>query len=405
MLKFLSINTTLGIFFNVCFVRKARVPTLHGDIVFQTIKKGQNPIAHSSVNFNLFKKHKKIGMRLNRLLLILLMATPFALSAQDIHFTQFTYAPLSVSPAQTGLFEGTYRIGGLYRSQWNSGVKNGYQTPVLYVDLPIKGLRKQDWIGLGVNFARDAAGLAALTNTGIGLNAAYHVGMDPKGQNVLSIGASVGFMQRSINRDVLRLQDGILAGSPGAGGTWQYGVSQDQKNINEKGISYTDVNLGANFRSKMSKTSTLNLGVSLEHAFTPKDNLVTPTAAKLPSRLNIYATVEAAVSKRFSVFPALIFRSAGGTNETMLHAVGGLKLDPKKNLMIRGGVGYRFGDALQILGGIDLGDIRIGASYDYTTSELRANTKAQDGFEIAVAYIGKIFKRPNPPAAILCPKY
>ena len=99
-------------------------------------------------------------MRLNRLLLILLMATPFALSAQDIHFTQFTYAPLSVSPAQTGLFEGTYRIGGLYRSQWNSGVKNGYQTPVLYVDLPIAGLRKQDWIGLGVNFARDAAGLA-----------------------------------------------------------------------------------------------------------------------------------------------------------------------------------------------------------------------------------------------------
>ena len=334
-------------------------------------------------------------MRLNRLLLILLMATPFALSAQDIHFTQFTYAPLSVSPAQTGLFEGTYRIGGLYRSQWNSGVKNGYQTPVLYVDLPIKGLRKQDWIGLGVNFARDAAGLAALTNTAIGLNAAYHIGMDPKAQNVLSIGASVGFMQRSINRDALKFQDGILTGT----------TSRDLANISDKGVSYTDFNLGANFRSKMSKTSTLNLGVSLEHVTKPKDNLVTPTAAKLPSRLNIYATVEAAVSKRFSVFPAVIFRSAGGTNETMLHAVGGLKLDPKKNLMIRGGVGYRFGDALQVLGGIDFGDIRVGASYDYTTSQLRTNTKAQDGFEIAVAYIGKIFKKPNPPAAILCPKY
>ncbi len=336
-------------------------------------------------------------MRLNRLLLILLMATPFALSAQDIHFTQFTYAPLSVSPAQTGLFEGTYRIGGLYRSQWNSGVKNGYQTPVLYVDLPIKGLRKQDWIGLGVNFARDASGLAALTNTGIGLNAAYHIGMDPKGQNVLSLGGSVGFMQRSVNRDQLKFQDGLLLLNPA--------LSQDLKNISETGISYRDFNLGANFRSKMSKTSTLNLGVSLEHAFTPKYNLVTPTASKLPRRLNIYATVEAAVSKRFSVFPALIYRSAGGTNETMLQAVGGLKLDPKKNLMLRGGVGYRFGDALQVLGGIDFGDIRVGASYDYTTSSLRANTKAQDGFEIAVAYIGKIFKKPNPPAAILCPKY
>jgi type IX secretion system PorP/SprF family membrane protein len=342
-------------------------------------------------------------MRLNRLLLILLMATPFALSAQDIHFTQFTYAPLSVNPAQTGLFEGTYRIGGLYRSQWNSGVKNGYQTPVLFVDLPIAGLRKQDWIGLGVNFARDAAGIAALTNTGIGLNASYHIGMDAKGQNVLSLGGAVGFMQRRINADQLKFQDGII-------GT---GVSRDLANIDTKGVSYTDFNLGANFRSKMSKTSTLNIGLSLEHAFTPKDNLVkaasavgaTPDADKMPRRFNIYATVDAALTKRFSVFPALIFRTAGGTSETMLHAVGGVKLDPKKNIMLRGGVGYRLGDALQVLGGLDFGDIRIGASYDYTTSTLRSNTKAQDGFEVAVAYIGKIFKKPNPPAAVLCPKY
>lgn len=341
-------------------------------------------------------------MRLNRLLLILLMATPFALSAQDIHFTQFTYAPLSVNPAQAGLYEGTYRIGGLYRSQWNSGVKNGYQTPVLFVDLPIKGFRKQDWIGVGVNFARDAAGLAALTNTAIGINGAYHIGIDPKGQNVLSVGASVGFMQRRVDRDKLKFQDGIIRSA----------ASIDLGAIDEQGISYTDFNVGANFRSKMSKTATLNIGLSVEHALTPEANLVkppsggaVPTSAKLPRRINFYATVDAALSKRFSIFPALIFRSANGTSETMLHAVGGLKLDPKKNIMLRGGVGYRLGDALQILGGIDFGDIRVGASYDYTTSTLRANTKAQDGFEVAVAYIGKIFKKPNPPAAILCPKY
>jgi type IX secretion system PorP/SprF family membrane protein len=334
-------------------------------------------------------------MRLKRLLLVLLMAMPFVLSAQDIHFTQFTYAPLSVNPAQAGLFEGTYRIGGLYRSQWNSGVKNGYQTPVLFVDLPIKGLRKQDWIGVGVNFARDAAGVAALTNTGVGVNAAYHIGMDAKMQNVLSIGAAFGFMQRNVDRDKLKFQDGIIGN----------GTSRDLTNIDAQGVSYSDVNLGANFRSKVSKTATLNIGVSLEHAFKPKDNLITPTASKLPSRLNVYATVDAAINKRFSVFPALIFRSAAGATETMVHAVGGIKLDPKKNLMIRGGVGYRFGDALQVLAGVDFGDIRVGASYDYTTSSLRPNTNAQDGFEIAVAYIGKIFKRPNPPAAVLCPKY
>jgi type IX secretion system PorP/SprF family membrane protein len=334
-------------------------------------------------------------MRLKRLLLVFLMAMPFVLSAQDIHFTQFTYAPLSVNPAQAGLFEGTYRIGGLYRSQWNSGVKNGYQTPVLFVDLPIKGFRKQDWIGVGVNFARDAAGIAALTNTGVGINAAYHIGMDAKMQNVLSIGAAYGFMQRTVDRDKLKFQDGIIGN----------GTSRDLTNIDAQGVSYSDVNVGANLRSKMSKTSTLNIGLSMEHVIKPKDNLITPTASRLPSRLNIYATVDAAINKRFSIFPALIFRTAAGTSETMVQAVGGIKLDPKKNLMVRGGLGYRFGDALQVLAGVDFGDIRVGASYDYTTSTLRSNTNAQDGFEIAVSYIGKIFKRPNPPAAVLCPKY
>jgi hypothetical protein len=38
MLKFSLINTALGIFFKDSFARKARVPTLHGDIVFQAIE-------------------------------------------------------------------------------------------------------------------------------------------------------------------------------------------------------------------------------------------------------------------------------------------------------------------------------------------------------------------------------
>ena len=35
--------------------------------------------------------------------------------AQDIHFTQFTMSPLTLNPGLTGKFEGTVRIGGIYR--------------------------------------------------------------------------------------------------------------------------------------------------------------------------------------------------------------------------------------------------------------------------------------------------
>ena len=89
----------------------------------------------------------------------------------------------------------------------------------------------------------------------------------------------------------------------------------------------------------------------------------------------------------------------------MAQAMVGFNLDPKKNTIVKAGLGYRLGDAAQALLGAQFGDIRIGASYDLTTSSLRNNTSIKDGFEIAVGYIGKIFKKPNPPATILCPRY
>ena len=334
-------------------------------------------------------------MRLNRILLAFLIAAPLSIGAQDIHFTQFTYVPLAINPAQTGLFEGTYRIGGLYRNQWSSGVKNGYQTPDVFIDIPIAGLRKTDWIGIGVNVFQDKAGIAGLTTSQIGLYGAYHIGLDKKLQNVLSIGVTMGFTSRKVDATLLRFQDAIIS----------QGTSADVQNIEKSSKSYTDFSVGANFRSKMTKTATLNIGISGEHIASPKSNLVTATISQLPLRLNIYATVEAALTKRVMFYPAVIFRTAAGQSETMIHAVGGLKIDPKKNLLIRGGLGYRVGDAVQILGGLDFGDLRVGASYDLTASALRSDTKVKDGFEIAVGYIGKIFKKPNPPAAVLCPKY
>lgn len=340
-------------------------------------------------------------MRLNRTLLIMALALPLSMAAQDIHFTQFQYVPLSVNPAQTGLFAGTFRISGLYRSQWYGGgtgtVKNGYQTPVLHIDLPIKGFRKQDWIGVGVNLHQDKTGVGVLTNSLAGFNGAYHIGLDKKATNVLSFGVQYGLISRRIDRDKLRFADGIL----------NNGTSLDVQNIDNNGKSYSDFSIGANFRSVLDpKTkNTLNIGVSVEHLLAPKYNLITTTISKLPTRFNLYGMVDLSLTKQISLQPAVILRTAGGQTETMAQAMVGFKLDPKKNTVFKGGVGYRLGDAVQALLGVELGDLRVGAAYDLTTSSLRSNSSIRDGFEIAVGYVGKIFKKPNPPATILCPKY
>ena len=349
-------------------------------------------------------------MRLNRTLLMLALALPLSegvlsdrLAAQDIHFTQFQHVPLAVNPAQAGLYEGTFRISALYRSQWygsgNSSVKGGYQTPIVNIDVPIKGLRKQDWIGIGVNVFQDKAGTGILTTSLAALSGAYHIGLDNKGTSVFSIGAQYGIGSRRVDFSKLRPADAIISGQP----------SIDLQNVENNGKSYSDFSLGINYRNvfDVKKKNKFNIGLSVEHLLAPKDNLVKATVSRLPARINVYTSVDVMMTKLFSLHPAIIFRTAGGQSETMAQAMVGLKLDPKKDLVIKAGLGYRLGDAAQVLLGADFGDFRAGLAYDVTVSNLRSSSVGaiKDGFEIAVSYIGKIYKKPNPPTTILCPRY
>ena len=265
------------------------------------------------------------------------------------------------------------------------------------MDVPLKGFRKQDWIGLGLNLHQDRTGVAALTNSLAGINGAYHVGLDKKASNVLSIGLQYGLISRSVDQEKLRFADGIVNST----------TSLDVRNIDAKNKTYSDFSVGVNLRTILDKKTknTLNLGVSVEHMLAPKYNLITTTISKLPARFNLYGVLDLAMTKQLSLHPAVIFRTAGGQSETMAQAMVGFKLDPKKNTVIKAGLGYRLADAAQALLGAEFGDFRVGASYDLTTSSLRSNTSIKDGFEIAVGYVGKIFKKPNPPATILCPKY
>ena len=325
----------------------------------------------------------------------------FSARAQDIHFTQFGAVPLTVNPAQTGLFSGSYRIQGLYRTQWNSGVKNGYQTPVINLDVPINGFRKEDWIGLGADFYSDKAGTAVLSSQLIAIDAAYHFALDKKSESAFSAGFKIGFAQRSINRDALRFQDAIIAG-PG-------GVSADYALINAAGKTFTDMAFGLNFRGVSgNKLKTIyNIGVSAEHLLGPSANYFEPNSkvSELPRRFNIHATADVPLGNIFAVYPGAIIRYTSTQTEIQGYVLGGLKVNPKENIELRAGLGYRVGDAAQIIGGIIYGNIRASVAYDFTVSDLRSNNVAKDGFEIAVGYIGSITKKPAPPPVILCPKY
>src|SRR5690625_68635 len=75
---------------------------------------------------------------------------------QNIHFSRYDFQPLLLNPAHTGAYPGSYRVTAVYRDQWANLLPNRFSTPAISVDAPLGiSFRKQDWVGVGVNFYQD----------------------------------------------------------------------------------------------------------------------------------------------------------------------------------------------------------------------------------------------------------
>ncbi len=351
-------------------------------------------------------------MRLTKTLFFLaaLLGGLNSLQSQDLHNTLFYMNPLHINPAFAGAYEGTYRIGGIYRDQARTVVTNAYSTPSLYVDAPVVMIGKRHWIGVGLLMFRDQAGDGKLRTTAGQLTGAFHLSLDKKGKNTLTLGAQWGRVQRQIkNRFGLEFadflqqkQDGIA--NPASadnvlGGT---GGTPSPKNDPEK--AFTDINAGLLFKSRVKKGLDYNLGFSVRHIATKStDYNFGSSSIKLPLRLTAHAQVNAALNEKWSLSPELYYSSINPASQFQIHGWTGYLLKPEKNIKLNFGLGYRITDAGQILAGLDYGSLKAAIAYDLTLSKLSSTNNYQGGFEIAVYYIGKIYKKPTVKPVIIGP--
>ncbi|MCR9288062.1 MAG: PorP/SprF family type IX secretion system membrane protein [Bacteroidetes bacterium] len=336
------------------------------------------------------------------------------LQAQDIHWTSYNMSPLTMNPALTGSYEGTFRIGGIYRDQYRSVVSNAYSTPSAFVDAPILMIGKRNWIGVGAVLFQDVAGTAKLTTSSFQLSGAFHLAMDKKSQNVLTLGAQWGQVTRKIGDfQNLTFEDGILTGAPSqeiqrfnSGGGGGGGAGQ-----NEPQTDYTDLSVGLLFKSKMSKTSSMELGVSARHLINPEYNFISTNNnsrnpdRRLGNRIIAHTRFDFELTDKWSIAPTAYFTNLSPASQFQIQGWAGYKLTPEEGepIKLNFGLGYRAADAGQVLLGVDYKDFRATAAYDVTLSSLNAVNNYQGGFEIAVWYIAKIFKKPEIKPAILCP--
>lgn len=326
-----------------------------------------------------------------------------ALQAQDIHYTLFNMSPLTLNPALTGSYEGTARIGGIYRDQWANVVSNSFTTPGIYVDAPIiRGFRKNDWVGVGVMNVTDEAGRFNLETTISGLSLAYHASLNKN--SVLTLGVQAGRVQRRVNTQspFVRFEDSYDISTNNFSAP-----TQDLANIRPN-VAYTDINVGLLLRTKLDGNRSLEIGFSGAHINQPRYSLLNNSASstegtRRPIRLAAHGQFHTPLQGKWSLSPTILVQTTAGAFEAVAQCWAGYEI--KKDIRLNLGAGYRIGDAAQILVGLDYEDLRVAASYDMNLSSLAAVSKTVGGFEISAWYVLKMYKKPDIKPIIFCPRF
>ncbi len=324
----------------------------------------------------------------------------FGLNGQDIHFTQFSLSPLTLNPALTGSFEGTFRVGGIFRDQYSSVSPGAFRTPSGYVDAPlIKGFRDQDWIGVGVMFFSDQSGSGRLKYSAAMLSGSYHIGLDKDQTRVFSIGIQGGQGKRRLDhmdgqQTRLRFPDGIANGTPT--------ISEDLGRLNDN-KSFTDFSVGLLYRGLINDGADMQVGLSVAHINQPKYGLL--GQEKFPMRITGHAGFNFLMGEKLLFSPAALVQKVGNATELAVQGQFGLIFNEEKHIILNIGPGYRVLDAMEILVGLDYGDFRFGVGYDVNISKLTPASGSVGGIEVAAAYVARIYKKPKVDNILFCPRF
>ncbi|MFN0032649.1 MAG: PorP/SprF family type IX secretion system membrane protein [Flavobacteriales bacterium] len=310
-----------------------------------------------------------------------------SLYAQDIHFTQWTNATQTYNPALTGEFQQNVKGTLLHKRQWRS-IGEGYTTNGLDAQYKMLSWYNDNYAGFGLNVLQDRAGIAEMRTFSIMGSAAQHLIANRK--NLLSAGAQVGFVQRSVDIDGLRW-DAQFNGVA-------YDPSLDDK---EKLLTTKDGNLdigcGINWRHKGRKR--FALGYAILH--TSQQITYYPRGS---DKLRLRQTWHGSLWKDYEFFSvrydALVQRQGGA-----MEIVTGITFDSKLGLdsryttnqtsnSVKGGIFWRYRDCLHPFIGFEFRHFAAATiGFDVRTRKIPTATSFVGGPEISLIYLGSFERR------------
>ncbi len=284
---------------------------------------------------------------------------------QEAQFSQYMFNNLGFNPGVAGTSEAINAFG-LYRQQWlgfedTEGNDVAPETYTITLDAPIRLIRG----GLGLTITSDKLGFEG--NTMVKFGYAYHLKV---GNGIMGLGAMVSFNDKSVDFSQLKPvdDDPILT---------QLGKESDM---------LVDASVGVFYRVP----EQYYVGISSTQILQSKGKALGKVEGKdfrMQLKRHYYLTggYEFTFPRNpaFTVTPSMLFKTDGASFQVDASAM----LNYKERFW--GGLSYRLQDAIVVMLGVNYKNIRIGYSYDVTTSAL-GGSYSSGSHEVMAGYSFKL---------------
>jgi type IX secretion system PorP/SprF family membrane protein len=277
------------------------------------------------------------------------------------------------NPASAG-FTNSVNASGIHRQQWY-GFEDAPQQTHISIDAPIRAIQS----GVGLSFINDRIG--SFDNTMIQLNYNYQI---PFLDGTLGMGIQFGVNSMGLNQTNLNPEhnDPILQNKAADASQLLFDVGMglfytvtDQYEI---GVS---IPLTTSYSENLGFTQERTLNLSANYNFQldqfPKIDFVPSTLM----RFNIFKS-KSPIAKTHNVPVA--------QNATLSAFQMDISLIGYFDKQSWGGISYRLGDAVVLLGGLNLAQfqlpLHVGLAYDIATNAMSRASKIGGGFEVFVRY-------------------
>ncbi|MCO5259826.1 MAG: PorP/SprF family type IX secretion system membrane protein [Crocinitomicaceae bacterium] len=333
---------------------------------------------------------------MRRILLGALLLTSLVTSAQDIHFSQMSYSPLTLNPGLAGAnYDLTTTLS--FRSQWNS-VAEPFQTVAFSVDSRLNAKKKRNkkaHFAAGINFFNDRAGEAKVITNNANLHLSTHIILDYG--HTLGLGLYGGWLQRTLNPNGGRWAnqyDGMQYNEQFSSGETFNTLSFSNFDTGA-GLVYTFYN-GRESRIAANDSKMINIGFAAYHLNRPGYSFVDKKQERLYMRFSAFANASFGIrNTHVLVEPGVYFHNQGNARELFFGMYWKYILKGESHItnfvqqtMVGVGLFCRNQDALVIKAMFEWNGIGIGFAYDFNLfNSMVKMSKSRGGIEVALRWV------------------